>query len=296
MDVLYRLGRATAGELMSLLPGSPSNSTVRTQLRVLESKGYVRHQEHGLRYIYMPTVPRHFARRSALKHLVDTFFDGFERQRGGRAARRRNAPVRRGAGAHRRARAGGERSHAMMVLADLAVRSSIVLALGLAIRAALRGRSAALRHRVLAATFFAAASVAPLGYILPAWSVPRSPRSVPATTTVAIETFRQTPMDRGTGSTVPPSALPLAAIVWSTGFGAGMAFLVLGIRRLEAIGKRAERLWSELDAARRTHFDGLRSETARRAASDRRTQSPRDVGIAPVARAPADACSVRTEP
>lgn len=76
MDVLYRLGRATAGELMSLLPGSPSNSTVRTQLRVLESKGYVRHQEHGLRYIYMPTVPRHFARRSALKHLVDTFFDG----------------------------------------------------------------------------------------------------------------------------------------------------------------------------------------------------------------------------
>lgn len=76
MDVLYRLGRATAGDLMSLLPGSPSNSTVRTQLRVLESKGYVRHQEHGLRYIYMPTVPRHFARRSALKHLVDTFFDG----------------------------------------------------------------------------------------------------------------------------------------------------------------------------------------------------------------------------
>ena len=56
--------------------GIPSNSTVRTQLRVLESKGYVRHQEHGLRYIYMPTVPRHFARRSALKHLVDTFFDG----------------------------------------------------------------------------------------------------------------------------------------------------------------------------------------------------------------------------
>ena len=183
-----------------------------------------------------------------------------------------------------------------MVLADLAVRSSIVLALGLAIRAALRGRSAALRHRVLAATLFAAASVAPLGYILPAWSVPRSPRSVPATTTVAIETFRQTPVDRGTGSTVPPSALPLAAIVWSTGFGAGMAFLVLGIRRLEA-DRQARRapLWSEPDAARRTHFDGLRSETARHAAPDRRTQSARDVGIAPVARAPADACSVWTE-
>jgi len=49
---------------------------VRTQLRVLEAKGHVRHEEQGLRYVYMPTVPRHAARRSALKHLVDTFFDG----------------------------------------------------------------------------------------------------------------------------------------------------------------------------------------------------------------------------
>jgi predicted transcriptional regulator len=76
MDVLYRLGRATAAEIMEQLPGSPSNSTVRTQLRVLEAKGRVRHQEQGLRYIYLPTVPRHSARKSALKHLVDTFFDG----------------------------------------------------------------------------------------------------------------------------------------------------------------------------------------------------------------------------
>ncbi len=76
MDVLYRLGRATAGEIMEQLPDAPTNSTVRTQLRVLEGKGHVRHEEHGLRYIYMPTVPRHSARRSALKHLVDTFFDG----------------------------------------------------------------------------------------------------------------------------------------------------------------------------------------------------------------------------
>jgi predicted transcriptional regulator len=49
---------------------------VRTQLRVLEAKGHVRHEEQGLRYVYMPTVPRHSARRSALKHLVETFFDG----------------------------------------------------------------------------------------------------------------------------------------------------------------------------------------------------------------------------
>jgi predicted transcriptional regulator len=76
MDALYRLGRATAAEIVEQVPGAPGNSTVRTQLRVLEAKGHVRHEEQGLRYVYMPTVPRHSARRSALKHLVETFFDG----------------------------------------------------------------------------------------------------------------------------------------------------------------------------------------------------------------------------
>jgi predicted transcriptional regulator len=76
MDILYRRGRATAGEVMADLTGSPSYSTVRTQLRVLEEKGHVRHEEHGLRYVYAPALPRRAARRSALRHLVDTFFDG----------------------------------------------------------------------------------------------------------------------------------------------------------------------------------------------------------------------------
>ena len=76
MDILYRHGRATAGEVMHELPGEPSYSTVRTQLRVLETKGHVRHEEEGLRYVYIPALPRHAARRSAVRHLVDTFFDG----------------------------------------------------------------------------------------------------------------------------------------------------------------------------------------------------------------------------
>ena len=76
MDALYRLGRATAADVMEGLDGAPGYSTVRTQLRVRERQGHVKHEEEGLRYIYMPTVPRHSARRSALKHLVDTFFDG----------------------------------------------------------------------------------------------------------------------------------------------------------------------------------------------------------------------------
>lgn len=80
MDVLYRLGRATAGEVMAELPGSPHDSTVRTQLRVLEEKGYVRHEAEGLRYVYMPAVARSTARRDALQHLLDTFFDGSAEQ------------------------------------------------------------------------------------------------------------------------------------------------------------------------------------------------------------------------
>ena len=76
MDTLYQVGRATAGELMKALPGEPSDSTVRTQLRVLEAKGHVRHEEEGLRYVYVPVVPRRVVRKSALKHLVNTFFDG----------------------------------------------------------------------------------------------------------------------------------------------------------------------------------------------------------------------------
>src|ERR1700676_2518808 len=80
MDILYRRGRATAGEVMGELTGDPSYSTVRTQLRVLEDKGHVHHEELGLRYVYMPAVPRHAARKSALRHLVDTFFDGSSEQ------------------------------------------------------------------------------------------------------------------------------------------------------------------------------------------------------------------------
>jgi predicted transcriptional regulator len=80
MDALYQRGRATAGEIMAALPGSPSYSTVRTQLRVLEGKGHVRHELDGVRFVYAPTLARRTARRSALKHLVDTFFDGSSAQ------------------------------------------------------------------------------------------------------------------------------------------------------------------------------------------------------------------------
>jgi BlaI family transcriptional regulator, penicillinase repressor len=76
MDILYKLERASVGQVLSKLADKPSYSTVRAQLRVLEEKGHVRHEEHGLRYVYVPAVPRDVARRSALRHLAETFFDG----------------------------------------------------------------------------------------------------------------------------------------------------------------------------------------------------------------------------
>ena len=76
MDILFRRGHATAAEVMDELPDEPTYSTVRTQLRVLERKGHVRHEQDGLRFVYTPVVARHAARKSALRHVVETFFDG----------------------------------------------------------------------------------------------------------------------------------------------------------------------------------------------------------------------------
>ena len=76
MDILYKLERASVGDVLAQLRDKPNYSTVRAQLRVLEEKGHVRHEEHGPRYVYLPNVPRQVARRSALRHLVETFFDG----------------------------------------------------------------------------------------------------------------------------------------------------------------------------------------------------------------------------
>jgi predicted transcriptional regulator len=80
MDILFRRGRATAAEVMAEIPGDPSYSTVRTQLRVLEEKGHVRHEQEGIRFVYTPVAKRQTARRSALRHVVETFFEGSTEQ------------------------------------------------------------------------------------------------------------------------------------------------------------------------------------------------------------------------
>lgn len=76
MEVIYREGRATATDVLAKLPDPPSYSAVRALLRILEQKGHVRHVEEGNRYVYLPTIPADRARRSALRTLLETFFQG----------------------------------------------------------------------------------------------------------------------------------------------------------------------------------------------------------------------------
>jgi predicted transcriptional regulator len=80
VDILYSHGRATAAEVQAALPDPPSYSAVRAMLRILEEKGHVRHEQDGPRYVYVPTLARDNAKRSALRHMLQTFFDGSAEQ------------------------------------------------------------------------------------------------------------------------------------------------------------------------------------------------------------------------
>src|SRR5215211_1336755 len=80
VDILYTQGRATAAELQVALPDPPSYSAVRAMLRILEEKGHIRHEQDGPRYVYLPTVGRDRAKKTALRHVLQTFFNGSAEQ------------------------------------------------------------------------------------------------------------------------------------------------------------------------------------------------------------------------
>jgi BlaI family penicillinase repressor len=80
IDILYSQGRATAAEVQTALPDPPSYSAVRAMLRILEEKGHVRHLQDGPRYVYVPTIARDNAKRSAMRHVLQTFFEGSAEQ------------------------------------------------------------------------------------------------------------------------------------------------------------------------------------------------------------------------
>jgi BlaI family penicillinase repressor len=75
MDILYSRGKSSASEVREAMPNAPGYSAVRAMLRVLEEKGHVKHEVDGVKYVFSPTVPRDKAKRSAVKHLLDTFFN-----------------------------------------------------------------------------------------------------------------------------------------------------------------------------------------------------------------------------
>lgn len=80
MEILYERGKASAAEVRQAMPDAPGYSAVRAMLRVLEEKGHVRHEEQGLKYVYLPVVAPNKAKRSAVKHVMDTFFSGSPEQ------------------------------------------------------------------------------------------------------------------------------------------------------------------------------------------------------------------------
>jgi predicted transcriptional regulator len=80
MDILYRQGKASSSEVREQMDDAPSYSAVRAMLRVLEEKGHVRHQAEGLKYVFVPTVARDKAKRTAVKHVMETFFNGSPEQ------------------------------------------------------------------------------------------------------------------------------------------------------------------------------------------------------------------------
>jgi predicted transcriptional regulator len=80
MDILYQRGKASASDVREAMEDAPGYSAVRAMLRVLEEKGHVKHQAEGLKYVYVPVVAREKAKRSAVKHLLDTFFAGSPEQ------------------------------------------------------------------------------------------------------------------------------------------------------------------------------------------------------------------------
>lgn len=80
MDIIHQRGQATAQEVMENLPDPPSYSAVRALLRLMEEKGYLRHEQDGQRYVYLPTLAREKARKSAMRSLLETFFDGSTEQ------------------------------------------------------------------------------------------------------------------------------------------------------------------------------------------------------------------------
>ena len=221
MEIVVRLGRASVADVMARLTGDPAYSTVRAQLRVLEQKGHLRHEEQNLRYVYLPTLARHKQRQSALKFLVETFFEGSPEQ--ARAAR-----------PHRRSdRTGQERRDTQVI------KASVLLTVMFCLSGALRRRSASERHLAWVIVL-ALASVLPiLSLILPSWQ-PDTARRAAAVFPVLFQS--SVPAEGRDADDVivraeslddrDPPVARLLTLVWLGGVGLVMVVIIQASRRL----------------------------------------------------------------
>ncbi len=318
MDILYRQGRATAGEVMESLSGEPTYSTVRTQLRVLEEKGHVRHEEHGLKYVYFPAVPRTAARKSALRHLVDTFFEGSAEARRCRAARRRRRAIDgRGARAHQRdgetgrnrqgrrcgqTRQGGQgrkggREMTLLLntsILNTSIKVTLIVLVALAASALLRRRSAAVRHFVLAAALACAAATPALRLVAPAWQATAGAWLTESRLQLIDRPLARVRRDRpparcGRSRGQSPGVLRAAVIarwltvVWAGGAAASLFVLLVGLGRLAWLASKS-RSASPTGRGRVSRLNSratYRTTPAARAAPERSDHAARHVGIRP---------------
>jgi TonB family protein len=261
MDVLYRKESATAAEVMENMPDPPSYSTVRALLRILDQKGQVKHEENAGKYVFMPTVRRDKAKLSALRHLVQTFFDGSTEDAGGRIAGFavfKAVGIRVGPSTEAD-RQGPQRRQEMSFALDIIVKTAVILAAPVVICILLRRASASSRHALWALAIvsvlllpFAAAIVPQLQ--LPVLPVPganaaRMPATI-AISAVAVQAAQH-------ASRVP--LVTTLVVLWALGAAAVIGRLLagaVGIRRLSKFAHRSEDgTWDEITAQTAAQYE-----------------------------------------
>ena len=284
MDVLYRLGRATASEILGQVPRAPSCPLSGPSSACLKRRATCGTTRRGSATSTARRCPATRRGGRALKHLVDTFFEGSNAKLvaallGGDAGKVSDEDLGADYGACR-CRAKGV---AMTLLVDLAVRGSVVLLFGLAVAASQHRRSAAVRHAVLAMAIAASIAVVPLGRLLPSWEIEILPPAADARVSAPSDAAATVVSPISVVGAAFPAASrrwPLLTLLWLAGAAVAGLRLAVGIGRLAWLTRRAAPLERSPLAPR--CGDGrerCRVVTARHLASGRGPGDPRDLGL-----------------
>ena len=221
MDAIYQIGEASVGEVLAKLTDPPTYSAVRTMIRLLEKKGLLRHRQVGTKYVYRPAQSRDVAKRSALRHLLQTFFSGSATDAVAAilhpsVTKLTDDDIRRWKNSStRHARKGSDMTRwldatidsegFLAILADTSARATVLLLLSLLISSGLRRQSAALRHRLWALTLVGLIALPFVSWLIPGWRFPVLP--TPTQSAAASSTARP-PASTGPTTEAPPRATP----------------------------------------------------------------------------------------